>query len=202
MEVVPEGDDSFEIGALVGERKTLSKVAGGCSAADAQCLRKIRESKQYLSKSPTWEEFCPKFLGLSKGHANRLIRYLEEFGPGYFELTQLTHVTPEQFRAIAPAVRENNIHLNGEAIALLPENSDRIAAAVAELQQAAAEAVDAPVSKRLAVYERRFDRLIVEFAEFSRSPMSLAERSQANSVLSKAVGNLKRLGLERGIVGR
>ena len=127
-----------------------------------------------MSRAATWDEFCPKFLGLSKAQANRLIRYLEELGPDYFELAQLKRVTPEQFRAIAPAVREKNIHVNGEAIALVPENSDRIAAAVAELRQAKSSALEVSIEDGLAAFERRFDRLIAEFAEFSRSPMSLA----------------------------
>jgi hypothetical protein len=81
LEVVTNAVDTFDIGTLVGERKTLSKMAGSCSAADALCLRKIRESKQYLSKTKTWEEFCPKYLGIDRSTADRLIRILEEFGP-------------------------------------------------------------------------------------------------------------------------
>ena len=192
--------DNFELGLVLGSRRAFASVAGRCSAADAECLRRVREKKLYLSRAATWEEFCPKYLGLSKGHANRIIRYLEEFGPDYFVMAQLTQVTPEQFRAIAPAVRANNIHVNGEAIALLPENSDRIAAAVTELRQTAPETTDITAVARMAEFGRRFDRLTTQFAEFSRSPMSLAERSQLNSVLREAVRDLQRLGLERGVV--
>ena len=39
------------------------------------------------------------------------------------EVAQLTLFTQEQFRAIAPAIREKNLHVHGEAIALIPENS-------------------------------------------------------------------------------
>jgi hypothetical protein len=195
----PAADD-FELGMMLGSRKAFASVAGHCSAADAECLRRVREKKLYLRRAATWEEFCPKYLGLSRVHANRIIRYLEEFGPDYFVLAQLTQVTPEQFRAIAPAVREKNIHVNGEAIALLPENSDRIAAAVTELRQAAADTPDATAVGRMAEFGRRFDHLIAQFAEFARSPMSLAEQSQLNSVLRQAVRDLQRLGLERGIV--
>jgi len=195
----PAADD-FELGMMLGGRKAFASVAGRCSAADADCLRRVRDQKLYLNRAATWDEFCPKYLGLSRGHANRIIRYLEELGPDYFVLAQLTQVTPEQFRAIAPAVREHNIHVNGEAIALLPENSDRVVAAVSELRQAAAGAPDTNAVERLAEYGRRFDRLIAQFAEFSRSPMSVVERSQVNSVLRQAVRDLQRLGLERGIV--
>ena len=191
--------DDFELGMMLGSRRAFASVAGRCSAADAECLRRVREKKLYASRAATWDEFCPKFLGLSKAQANRLIRYLEEFGPDYFELAQLTRVTPEQYRAIAPSVREKSIHVQGEAIALIPENSDRIAAAVAELRQAQSTAPEASVGEGMVAFERRFARAIGEFAEFSRSPMSLSQRSQTNAVLSKAVLDLKRLGLERGM---
>jgi hypothetical protein len=148
----PTAEVDFELGMMLGSRRAFASVAGRCSAADAECLRRVREKKLYLSRAATWDEFCPKFLGLSKAQANRLIRYLEEFGPDYFELAQLTRVTPEQFRAIAPAIREKNIHLNGEAIALTPENSDRIAAAVAELRQAQSTAPEASVEDGLAAF--------------------------------------------------
>jgi hypothetical protein len=71
---------------------------------------------------------------------------------------------------------------------------------VAELRQAQSPAPEASVEDGLAVFGRRFDRLIAEFAEFSCSPMSLAQRSQTNGVLSKAVLDLQRLGLEQGKV--
>ncbi len=89
--------------------------------------------------------------------------------------------------------------MHGETIALIPENTDRIAAALAELRQAQSTAPAASVGEEMVAFERRFARAIADFAEFSRSPMSLSQRSQTNAVLSKAVLDLKRLGLERGM---
>ena len=185
----------FELGMMLGSRKAFASVAGRCSAADAECMRRIRDKKLYSSRGATWEEFCPKYLGLSKAQANRVIRYLEEFGPDYFEVAQLTRITPEQYRAISPAIREKNIHVDGQAIALIPENSERVAAAVAELRLAAAPAADPPVSgqERMGALERRFDRLMADYGELADSPLSLAERSQLGAVLSKIVLTLERL---------
>ena len=190
----------FDLGVMMGSRKAFASVAGRCSAADAECVRRMRDEKLYLRKCPSWEEFCRQYLGLSKTHANRVIRYLEEFGPSYFELAQLTRITPEQYRAIAPAIRDNTILIKGEAIALLPENSDRIAAAVAELRKPPQDTAAPAVVEQLSAFQRRFDRIISEFAEFSRTSMSLAERSQVNSVLMQTVEALIRLGLERDVV--
>jgi hypothetical protein len=199
LKTTSPSDDSgdFELGMMLGSRKAFASVSGRCSAADAECIRRIRDKKLYVGRAPSWEEFCPQYLGLSKTHANRVIRYLEEFGPDYFELSQLTRVTPAQYRAIAPAIRDKKLHVDGEAIALLPENSDRIAAALAELR-AEPPAPEESVEDRMTAVDRRLDRAIADFAEFSRSEMSLAERSQTGSVLSKALLALRRLELERG----
>ena len=185
----------FALGVMLGSRRAFAAVAGRCSAADAECLRQVRDRKLYLSRAGTWEEFCPQLLGLSKTHALSMIRYLEEFGPDYFDVVQLTRITPEQYRAIAPAVRENNIHVNGQAIAMIPENSDRLAAAVAELRQAAAPSAAPPSSsgQRMAAIERRFDRLVTDFHELAGSPLSDAERNQLDALLSKVLFALERL---------
>jgi len=184
----------FTLGMMLGNRRAFAAVAGRCSAADAECLRRIRDQKLYLRRAATWEEFCPNHLGLSRAHANRIIRNLEEFGPDYFEVAQLTRITPEQYRAIAPAIREKNIHVNGQAIALIPENSDRVTAAVAELRRAAPPtAPPRPPQERMAALGRRFGQLACDFEEFAATPLSLAERSQLGAVLSPIITTLERL---------
>jgi hypothetical protein len=189
----------FELGLMLGSRKAFASVAGRCSAADAECLRRIRDERLYLRRAATWEEFCPDHLGLSRAHANRIIRNIEEFGPEYFEIAQLTRITPEQYRAIAPAIREKTIHIDGQAIALIPENSDRVAAAVTELRRTAAPAAATPASaqERIAGIQRRFGQLAADFDQLAASPLSSAEKSQARAVLSTAVLTLQRLELQR-----
>jgi hypothetical protein len=195
--ITPTGADTdagaFELGMVLGSRKAFASVAGRCSAADAECLRRVRENKLYLSRAETWEAFCPQYLGLSKAHANRIIRYLEEFGADYFEVAQLTRITPEQFRAIAPAIRESSIHVNGQAIALIPENSDQVTAAVAELRRAADSPSDL-TGERLPAWQHRFDRLVDDFQSLSRSTSSPEERSRLREMLSNARTTLRRLG--------
>jgi hypothetical protein len=191
---VPADDaGDFELGVMLGTRKAFAAVAGRCSAADAECIRRIRDQKLYLRRSASWTEFCPQFLGLSRTHANRIIRYLEEFGPDYFEVAQLTRITPEQYRAIAPAIRDRSIHVNGQAIALIPENSDRVTAAVAELRHAAPAAAAISVQDRMAALGRRFDQLAADYEEFAATPMTLAERSQLGAVLSPVIAKLEGL---------
>ena len=197
--VLPADDEGdFKLGLMLGSRKAFASVAGRCSAADAECLRRIRDEKLYLRRAATWEEFCPNHLGLSRTHANRIIHHLEEFGPDYFEVAQLTRVTPEQYRVIAPAIRDSNIHVDGQAIALIPENSDRVAAAVAALRQAAPAAV-ATVSaeERMAILQRRFDQFVTDYRELAGASLSLEEKSEVRTMLSNALLTLHRVELQQ-----
>jgi hypothetical protein len=86
--------DNFDLGRLLGRREAFSSLAGRCTAAEAAQLREIRERKLYLGRATDWPEFCAQELHMSKDSANRLIRNLEEFGPSYFVLAQLTQVSP------------------------------------------------------------------------------------------------------------
>jgi hypothetical protein len=165
LEVMPEVNDEFSAGTLVGERNTLSKLAGSCSAADAICLRKLRESKQYLSKAKSWEEFCPKYLGMSRASADRLIRHLEEFGPESFETMQQLGLTPKEYRLLAPRVKEKALHYAGDTIRLLPENGLRIHAALHEIRrETPAPARQEPsLEQRLRVLGLRSIEMVNEF---------------------------------------
>jgi hypothetical protein len=138
--------NDYDLGRLMGRREAFNVVAARCSAADAATLRDIREKRLYEGHAEDWDEFCVRQLSSSKTHVNRIIRHLEEFGPSYFEVAQLTRISPTTYRAIAPSIRDQALHHNGEAIALLPENAAKVAAAVSELRRASEPVTsDAPV---------------------------------------------------------
>jgi hypothetical protein len=130
--------DDLNLGRLLGRREAFSAMAGRCSAADAEQLRIIRDTKAYLNHAKDWKTFCTTFLHISDDTANRLIGLLERFGSAYFKISQLTRISPSAYRAIAPSIRGEAIHHNGEVIPLTVENAERVAAAVAELREAAA----------------------------------------------------------------
>jgi hypothetical protein len=171
-----EAAGSFELGTILGQRKAFSVVAGRCSAAEAAAIRRLREERLYQASKLTWRQFCPHHLGMSRSQADHVIQLLEEFGPEYFEVTQLTKVPTEAYRAIAPAVKDGHIHWQSEAIALLPENSEKVAAAVAGLRDAAraeaspgepkepAAAADARGDAMNAL-KQRADQLVAEWAK-------------------------------------
>ena len=60
-----------ELYRWLGRRDAFSLMAGRCSAADVECIKRIRDNKLYLAVARDWEEFCEKELHMSKSNANR-----------------------------------------------------------------------------------------------------------------------------------
>ncbi|HLH18602.1 MAG TPA: hypothetical protein VKX45_15390 [Bryobacteraceae bacterium] len=143
-EITKSSATEIEVAKMLGARQAFGLVAGRCSAADAAILRNIRDNKKYLSFAPNWADFCEEHLRMSKSNANRLIRLLSELGPAYFTMAQLTGITPDEFRRLAPSVKDNALEFRGEAIALIEENAGRLTEAVGALRQA--EEPEAPAS--------------------------------------------------------
>ena len=112
------------------------------------------------------------YLNISRAEADRIIRHLAEFGPAYFELSQLTRISPETFRAIAPAVSDGVLHHNGEAIPLNAENSRKVAAAVIEMRGAlpkkSAESSEPALDLQQRIHSLA-DRCVSILAELDRS---------------------------------
>ena len=125
--------EALDLGRLLGQRRAFGAVAGRCSAAHAQLLRRIREEKLYRPVAPSWRAFCGAHLALSRRHADHLISLLNRFGPIYFELSQLVGLSPREYLSIEPAIREHRLLVDGEAISLIPENAPRILEAVAQI---------------------------------------------------------------------
>ena len=83
----------FDLGTWLGRRQAFSMIAGKASAADIECLRTIRDQRLCKGKNERWADFCSQHIGASKVQVDRLIRYLEEFGPTFFELIHVTRIT-------------------------------------------------------------------------------------------------------------
>jgi hypothetical protein len=81
----------------------------------------------------TWAEYCTRHLQVERRSVDRAIGYLQEFGPAFFHITQLTHIGPKDYRAIASNIGQDGVTLDGTAVTLLPENSQEVSSAVAEL---------------------------------------------------------------------
>jgi hypothetical protein len=160
VEVTAKKQCLVELGILMGKREAFTTLAGCCSAAQAESLRRIRESQRYRELAANWNEFCTQHLRTSRRNVDRMIGWLEEFGPEFFELAQMTGINADQYRAIAPAVRKDGIHVGTEVLALLPENADKVAETVLTLQTEAATARPAKSSgERIADFQAQGQRL-------------------------------------------
>ncbi len=135
----PKPDEAvrLDLAALLGQRQAFGSIAGRCSAAQAAALHYIRHAARFQRVTSRWREFCSLHLGIDGRNADKIIQLWDEFGAPYFELAQLTRVRPDTYRALAPFVHDGALHLDGDAIELRPENSRRLAAAIAGFPRAA-----------------------------------------------------------------
>lgn len=127
--------EGVDLGTWLGRRQAFALVAGRCSTADAECIRELRRNKRYRALKMTWDQFCVERLGISRVTADKIVRQLDEFGPEFFTLAQLTRVTPEEYRRLNVAVRGHALLHAGEEIPIEAENGPRLAAAIEELRR-------------------------------------------------------------------
>jgi hypothetical protein len=202
-EVPAELAEALDLGVALGQNQTFGLVAGRCSAAQAESLRRLRDEKKYQRVVPTWKDFCSRYLNMSGTQADRIIRLLEEFGPTYFELSQLTRISPETYRAIEPSVKDGALHCNGETIELDPENAQKVAAAVAELRSALPPRKPPKppeMHERIGELDERCSKILVDFEEISDKERAGENWLAFTAVLARMSAALKRLELENGLV--
>ena len=124
---------SFNLGQWMGRREAFGLIAGRCSAAEAEILRKIRDEKIYQSYQCDWEKFCPRHLHASRRSVDREISYLRKYGRAFFTVRQLTHISVKEYQAIADHITEQGVNVDGTLIALHSDNTDQLASAVEQL---------------------------------------------------------------------
>jgi hypothetical protein len=138
MDTQQDSQSLLDVGIWLGRKQAFSAVAGRCSAADAECLRKIHENKAYRSLGLTWDQFCKEKVGITRPVVDKVIRQLEEFGPAFFQLASILRITADEYRLIAGSMAEDSVVYEGETIAINVENISRLAQAVDALRSQAA----------------------------------------------------------------
>ena len=139
-----DNEKQREFGSWLGLQKAFAVVAGSCSAARAQCLKQVRDSHILDETGFTWEEFCKDSVGLSRQHADNLIRQYEQFGDAYFRLSEIARISPKNFQQIKGNVTADSIEIDGQKLALVPENAHKIRAAIQTLRNQARRAPARP----------------------------------------------------------
>ena len=183
----------LNLGVWLGRHRAFGLIANRCSAADAECLKAIRDGGEYKELGLSWEQFCEKHAGVSRYQANRQIHYLEEFGANYFRLSEVMAISPDTYRLIAGSVTEEGLEFGGERFALIPENRVKIGAAVS----AARSKTDGDAT--IAALRKKLDALIAEVRDIARQATGrnelivlLEEGRQRLEWLSEAVRDQKK----------
>jgi len=133
-----DSEKHCDLGSWTGLQKAFAAVAGSCSAARAQCLKQVRDSKMLDDLGLTWEEFCTDYAGISRRHADNLIQQYDRFGDPFFRLSEIARVSPKTFQQIAghvvPANGADVLEIDGQKLPLVPENAAKIRAAIQSLR--------------------------------------------------------------------
>ncbi len=137
-------DEGIDLGGWLGRKQAFSGIAGRCTAADANCLRVIRDQKKYKATGLNWDDFCKRKMGISRGYADRLIQMLNEFGESYFYLSGLIPIAAEDYRLISCHVTGEEVMVDGAAVKIAPQNIADLTTAVESLKQQARLALPAP----------------------------------------------------------
>ena len=69
-------EDMFDLGAWLGRKQAFTLLAGRCSAADAECIRQMRNKRAYRAVGLNWDRFCRERLGISRSNADSIVRHV------------------------------------------------------------------------------------------------------------------------------
>jgi|KBSMisStaDraftv2_1062788.scaffolds.fasta_scaffold1145701_1 hypothetical protein len=126
---------SDEAGAWIGRHEAFSLIANRCLAADAECLKALRDSGEYKKYAPSWAQFCEEKLGMSRPTADRQIECFEQFGANYRRMAEAISISPATYELINGSVSDKGLEFRGEYIPIKRENSAKLAAAVKVLRK-------------------------------------------------------------------
>ena len=179
----------IDAGAWVGRQQAFAMIANRCSAAQALCLKQVRESRLFEKLELTWEEFCKEFAGISRAQADRLIQQHEELEDAYFRLSEIARISPETYRRIASQVSDEGIEFDGRTLALTPENAPKIRAAIQTLRAQLQRVRDAnqPTSPGITQLVMRLDALMEEVSAMSRRLLDAGDRAEIQGFVAYAV---------------
>lgn len=125
--------DSLEVGKWIGRVQMANIIANQTMAAQAQMLKRIKDSAPHKALNLTWDQFCDQQICIPRRTVDRIITQFEEFGAAYFALSSVVRISADKYRMIAGAVDGDTIEIEGEKVAITKQNANRIAQAIAEM---------------------------------------------------------------------
>src|SRR5947208_6537624 len=94
----------LKVGVWLGRHQAFNLMAHRCTAADAECLKAIRDSGEYKKLGLTWAQFCEQHAGVSRPYADRQIDYIEKYGANYHRMAELMNLSEETYKLIASSI--------------------------------------------------------------------------------------------------
>jgi hypothetical protein len=189
--------DALELGTWLGRGQAFGLAANQSLAAQAKCLRTLRETESYKSLGVTWEQFCVEYVGLSRRRVDELVEHLEEFGETYFRLSAIVCISPDSYRQIARKMVDDSLEIAGELVPIVPENANRIRGAVqrmrSELKQAR-EQTDLHSTPGISRLMARFDSVYEEMIRLAGLPLiTNLQKAELRGLANYASERLSRL---------
>ena len=185
--------DWMDFGIWVGRQQAFCLTANQCSAAQAQCLKHMKETGRHEQLGLSWDEFCDRHLGVSRRTAERIIGQYDEFGESYFRLSSLVSISPGNYRALAPSVDGNCLDIDGEKVAIVPENAARIREFVRAYKLASRRSTQ-PGVPTIAQIGLRLRHLVLDARYFAETRLSPNDREQLQRHVGLAVQEWVRIG--------
>ncbi len=183
-------EKQIDLGSWIGLQQAFAVVTGSCSAARAQCLKQVRDSKMLDDLGFTWDEFCKDYAGLSRQHADHLIHQYAEFGDAYFRLSEIARVSSRTYRQIAAHVDGETIEIDGEKLALTPANASRIRAAIQSLRRRTSPAAARPPADLIEL-QLRIDGIMVDIGKSIRALGTPESRNPHRGLIAYATNKLR-----------
>ena len=122
-----EQEESMQIMLRIGQFRAMGAVGAMTSALAAREIKRLKQEKAYKAFGLDWEQFCGKFLGISRPTADAQIKKLEEFGDVYFALADITRMNPSTFRAIEGAITDDGaLEFGNEVVPIDAKNAGKV----------------------------------------------------------------------------
>jgi hypothetical protein len=184
----------IDAGAWIGRQQAFAVIGSKCAAAQALALKQIKESRSFEELDLSWEEFCPKYAGVSRAHADHLIGRYDEFGANYFKLSEIARISPEVYRQIEPQVEGETIEIGGRKLAFTPENAPAIRQAVNQLRADLRTAQTRPADSRdVREYRITVDALVEEVSRKLKPALDACGRTSLSGLIEYSIEKFTRM---------
>lgn len=185
----------IDAGAWLGRHEAFAIVATQCTAVQAQCLKKARDSAVFEKLGLTWEEFCRQYAGIGRSRADDLIRRHERLGDTYFRLSDLARISPATFTRLSEAghIQYGFIEVDGEKIAVIPENAPKVRQAVQRLRAELTKAQAEPRNVSISSLKTQLDGYVRTLEEVSRMQLDAGDRAALKGLIGYSINKLRTL---------